>query len=326
MVIPSNPNRPLSISVAMGTCNGNRFLQEQLTSIANQEILPKELVVCDDVSTDDTIQIISEFARTASFEVRFIQNGSRLGIAKNFEKAISLCSGDIIALADQDDVWNPRKLARVVQEFDRNPEFGGLFSDAELIDASSVPMGRRLWASVPFRPRREKMDSAEFARLLLRQTVATAPTIAFRSELRDLLLPIPQTWMQDAWIIWMLALHSSVGCISEPLIQYRIHAAQGMGVPSRSPLDRIRMIRRVGEEPYCALIKRLGHVREHLQEHPEPRLPGYIQALDEKIRLTRFQTKLAHNRAVRAIQIMTVLPLYARYSRGLVSVCRDLLM
>src|SRR6266567_6944512 len=99
------------ISVAMCTYNGARFLREQLESIAAQSRLPDELVVCDDGSTDETVETIKAFVGRAPFAVRLEINSKNLGSTKNFEKAIGLCEGEIIALADQDDVWKPQKLA-----------------------------------------------------------------------------------------------------------------------------------------------------------------------------------------------------------------------
>ena len=100
----------LNISVALCTCNGARFLSEQLVSLAEQTLRPIELVVCDDASDDGTWQLLEEFQRSAPFPVRLYRNVRRLGIAQNFEQAMLLCEGDVIALCDQDDVWLPEKL------------------------------------------------------------------------------------------------------------------------------------------------------------------------------------------------------------------------
>ncbi len=94
----------LRISIAMCTYNGARFLPEQLASFAAQERLPDELVVCDDGSTDATMEILQDFAATALFEVRVERNPQNLGFVRNFEKTLSLCTGDIVFLSDQDDV------------------------------------------------------------------------------------------------------------------------------------------------------------------------------------------------------------------------------
>jgi len=98
------------ISVAMATYNGGKFLREQLDSLINQTTKPMELVVCDDVSTDNTIKILGEFAKIAPFPVHIYINDIRLGYGDNFLKAGDLCKGSFIAFCDQDDVWYPQKL------------------------------------------------------------------------------------------------------------------------------------------------------------------------------------------------------------------------
>jgi glycosyltransferase involved in cell wall biosynthesis len=95
----------------MATCNGARFLQEQLNSLAGQTQNPAELVISDDASTDETIAIAHDFAQSAPFPVKILRNDTRLGYGENFMRAAKSCSGDWIAFCDQDDVWRPEKLA-----------------------------------------------------------------------------------------------------------------------------------------------------------------------------------------------------------------------
>src|SRR5919199_6162917 len=119
------------VSVAMCTYNGERYLQEQLDSIAAQTCLPDELVVCDDRSSDRTLEIIQIFKSKVSFPVHLHINPENLGTIKNFEKAISLCTGDIIVLSDQDDVWKPHKVETILQAFAKNTKAGYVFSNAD---------------------------------------------------------------------------------------------------------------------------------------------------------------------------------------------------
>jgi len=102
-----------TVSVALCTYNGAAYLGEQLDSIVAQSRPPDELVVCDDGSTDGTVGLLQAFVPEAPFPVRLYRNERNRGFAKNFERAISLCTGDFIALSDQDDVWKPEKLARL---------------------------------------------------------------------------------------------------------------------------------------------------------------------------------------------------------------------
>ena len=98
-------NRPTSISVALCTFNGSQFLEEQLSTINNQTILPNEIIICDDGSTDHTKTIVERFRTIAKMPVLFFTNDERMGYSRNFMKAASLCCDDLIAFCDQDDLW-----------------------------------------------------------------------------------------------------------------------------------------------------------------------------------------------------------------------------
>ncbi len=144
------------ISVALCTYNGERFLQKQLDSIANQTRLPDEMVVCDDRSTDRTVAMVREFQASASWPVRVFENEHNLGSAANFERAIGLCSGDLIALSDQDDIWYPNRLARSEQELTAHAEAGLVFSDADVIDDQGRKQEKTLWQRLGFAGKRER--------------------------------------------------------------------------------------------------------------------------------------------------------------------------
>jgi glycosyltransferase involved in cell wall biosynthesis len=101
----------------MATFNGEKFLRGQLESISRQSHRPDELVVTDDCSTDQTLQILKEFQAEAPFMIRVSVNQCRLGYAENFLRAAGQCTGDLIAFCDQDDVWMENKLERCIREF-----------------------------------------------------------------------------------------------------------------------------------------------------------------------------------------------------------------
>lgn len=112
----------MNVSVAMATYNGAGYLARQLESLASQEKLPLELVVCDDGSTDETVSILEKYSETAPFPTRIYRNETNLGFADNFLKAASLCNGDFIAFCDQDDVWLPNKLKDACDAIQKQPE------------------------------------------------------------------------------------------------------------------------------------------------------------------------------------------------------------
>ncbi|WP_324363866.1 glycosyltransferase family 2 protein, partial [Acetivibrio sp.] len=201
-----------------------------MDSIEFQTRLPDELVVCDDASSDHTVEIIEAFASTVLFPVHLTINKKNLGSTKNFEKAIGLCRGDIIVLSDQDDVWYPEKLRRLEAVFSGSSQIGAVFTDAQVVDEQLNPLGYSLWQSVGFggREQRRLADGKAFD-VLLRRNVVTGCTMAFRSEFKDMVLPIPEKHVHDAWIAIIISAIAKVVALPEPLIKYRQHARNQIG-------------------------------------------------------------------------------------------------
>ena len=223
---------PEKFSIAMCTYNGARFVGAQLESIAAQTRLPDELIVCDDGSDDRTIEILQSFAARAHFPIRVEINSQRLGLVKNFEKAIGLCNGDLIALSDQDDVWLPEKLARIEAEFARSLNVGLVFTDAEIIDERSDRTGRRLWEQIGFdHVERETIAAGKGLPDLIRGATVTGATLAFRAKYVRLAVPIPENLpvIHDAWIALILSCVSQIAVIEQPLMLYRQHRDQEVG-------------------------------------------------------------------------------------------------
>jgi len=221
-----------TISVAMCTYNGGRYIDAQLESIRRQELPVSELVVCDDGSSDGTLEILEAFSLHAHFPVLIVRNEKNLGSTKNFEKAIRLCSGNFIALADQDDIWLPNKTAVLVGELVKEAAAGGVFTDAAIIDECSEETGSTLWEEYGFSDtERDSVKSGNLASVLLRRPIVTGATFLFRRELLGEILPIPEGWLHDEWIAWRIALCSSVIFSKIPVMFYRTHASQQIGVP-----------------------------------------------------------------------------------------------
>lgn len=103
---------PVKISIAMSTLNGAQYIEQQLHSLANQSFMPHELVVSDDFSSDNTLQLLEDFKRLAPFPVIIIRQANNVGFSESFFRAASACTGNWIAFCDQDDFWLPDKLLR----------------------------------------------------------------------------------------------------------------------------------------------------------------------------------------------------------------------
>ena len=123
------------ISVAIATYNGQEFVKEQLLSILNQTMPVDEIVICDDNSRDNTVQIIKDIQKEyKNIDIRLIQNDNNLGYKLNFKKALSFCDADFIFLCDQDDIWKPNKVQMMIEIMQNHPEIKALASTYDLID------------------------------------------------------------------------------------------------------------------------------------------------------------------------------------------------
>ncbi len=312
------------ISVAMCTFNGENFLLEQLESIARQKRLPDQLVVCDDGSLDSTGEILQNFARRAPFAVRTHRNQERLGSTKNFEKAIGLCDGDFIALCDQDDVWEPTKLERLLEGI-ADSSIGGVFSDATLVDAYGRSLGRRLWQIHRFHLGQEGDLSREAAiRLLLKHDVVTGATLMFRASIRELLLPICDLWVHDGWIAWMLILYSRMAFVAEPLVRYRVHARQQLGI-GRQGSER-RLVGLGDRRKLTVMATQFEALRDRWIARPGERFEECLSSIENKISFLRQRSQLPDNAMERACAVLSLAPCYAQFARGLSSMRHDLFL
>jgi|WetSurMetagenome_2_1015567.scaffolds.fasta_scaffold02456_10 glycosyltransferase involved in cell wall biosynthesis len=218
------------ISVAVATYNGGRFILEQLISLTKQNRLPDEIVVCDDQSTDRTVEMVRRVAAWSKVPIRLKINPHNLGFSKNFEKAISLCSGNIIALCDQDDIWLPDKLRVMEKEFEKSDSVAGVFSDGLVVNQHLHCLNYRLWDAFSFkRGEMKKFSHGSASDVLLKHNVITGATIAFRSDCLRYILPIPSDWHHDAWIGLIVSYCGEWVPIQLPLILYRQHASNQIG-------------------------------------------------------------------------------------------------
>jgi glycosyltransferase involved in cell wall biosynthesis len=314
----------MKISVAMCTYNGSRYLSRQLSSIGEQTRPPYELVICDDASTDATAEMVKAFADQAPFPVKFIRNAETLGSTKNFEKAICLCGGDAIALSDQDDIWQKDKLEKLAQVVERDPEVGGVLSDALLIDENSQTLSDSLWERRRFTPRMlAALNGSRAALLLMELNPATGATFLFRSKFVKQVTPIPTEWVHDAWIAFLVATQSRLHALPERLISYRLHPAQQIGLKrvrwgGASPGDR-----ESARAYHDILVRRWSLMTAKLATlSVDPLISRRVQ---ERLRFLQARTALRQQKLVRRfVGATATLPGYFRYSRGLLSYCRDI--
>jgi glycosyltransferase involved in cell wall biosynthesis len=227
----------MKISVALCCYNGEKFIRQQLDSILKQKIRVDEIIVCDDGSIDNTLKIIEEISKKYTGIFSIHANNKNIGTIKNFEKSISLTTGDIIFLSDQDDIWNPDKTEKIIEKFMQNSEVLLIFSNGELIDQSGLKTGSTLWDEWSFTEEtreRWKNNNLAFIDLLSNHNKVTGATVAFRKILKDYVIPIqvPQGYWHDAFLSLLASALNGLYYIEECLINYRIHKDQQIGIPN----------------------------------------------------------------------------------------------
>lgn len=223
----------VKISIAMASYNGAKYLQEQLDSFLYQTRQPDELVVCDDGSSDATLEILKVFRQQAPFAVHVYRNETNLGYIRNFEKALSLCAGDIIFLSDQDDVWFCDKIEKMAATMATRKDVFVLQTDMVLADEGMNP--------TPFTQLGNILGLGHNPDIFV-----TGCGTVLRKAWLDLALPIPaDVAAHDNWIN-RLALALGVRSLHDkPLQYYRRHgenASNWLGSrPARmTTLDALR--------------------------------------------------------------------------------------
>ena len=225
------------ISVALCTYNGARYLAEQLESILTQSPQPGEIIICDDRSTDETVDIIKSFIKEYPGVIHLFINEETLHVKKNFEKALRLCTGDVIFLSDQDDIWKPGKTEKISRYFKEHPEKNVVFTNAGLLENNTL-IADTAWDKRDFNGAIKencKDPTAMLQQLLLKWNIATGATMALRKNALARYLPFPafQNYLHDHLLALQAAVENSLGLLDECLIIYRMHPDQQIGFRKR---------------------------------------------------------------------------------------------
>jgi len=209
------------ISVALTTYNGEKYIEEQIVSIQEQSLVPYEIVICDDNSSDNTIEIIMKLQITYH-NIKLYQNKTQLGLNENFEKAISLCSCNYIALSDQDDIWLRDKLKielELLQLHEKADTPILVHSDLEMVDEKQCRLHNSFFEyrgiSYP--------DSKGLSRVISHNGVM-GNTILMNKKLVEMALPFPKKLQyHDYWLPIISEIYGQRITSEKVLVQYRIH-------------------------------------------------------------------------------------------------------
>ncbi|GAB5548586.1 MAG: hypothetical protein SangKO_083460 [Sandaracinaceae bacterium] len=325
--------RELSVSVAMCTYNGGPYIEEQLDSILRQTVQPCELVANDDGSSDDTVEILREFASRAPFPVLIEENPSNLGPTKNFERSMGRCRGDVVVISDCDDIFVPRKNEIIRDALMADPDLGCVFGDAKLIRSDGSPLGLTLWDSIEFgNEDQERFDHGDIVDALFRRTIAFGGVMGFRREILDVALPIPLPWGHDNWTALVAAALYETKLVREPLLLYRTHQAQYSGTAKVNIWEKVVAAARPPEQEkdWVPKGRSFGMLRDRLVENADrarsrsryETVLGHAAAKYEHMTVREGLSSSALRRAATILGEAQTRR-YHRYSNGLASILRD---
>lgn len=224
------------ISVAMATYNGSKYLREQLDSLYSQTRIPDEIVVTDDCSIDDTVQILEEYRQSKG--LKYYINEKSLGVNGNFYRAISLCSGDYIAICDQDDIWCKNKIEcsyKKLKEIENNRP-AAVSSQAIDIDAQGNILGYRK----TFRSNSNYVDT------LLFRGRSQGCSLFFNHQLKKIVLNncSDNTMLYDVFISFTAAVVGIKYNMNDRLMYYRHHETNAIAKINKEYINTIERIKR----------------------------------------------------------------------------------
>jgi glycosyltransferase involved in cell wall biosynthesis len=246
----------MRISIAMATYNGERFIREQLDSLARQTYLPCELVVSDDGSTDHTLGIVEDFAKLSPFPVRIYRNQRNVGYADNFLKAASLCEGDWVAFCDQDDVWLEHKLEIICKFLENSSEIFLITHSAALVDEQLAPLGalfpNHRTTKIVERLRGRFWYTLYGFTAIFRRILVTE--IPWQDRPRDFTGPCKKQ-SHDLWVYFLASILGQVVFLSDVLALYRRHGSTVTATNVGSKIGRIDAVIRTGHSHYQLLAE-----------------------------------------------------------------------
>lgn len=222
----------MKLSVAMCTYNGEEFIEEQLNSILNQTVKIDEIIICDDNSSDKTVSIIDRIIEKNKSVIHIHKNEVNIRSNKNFEKALSFCTGDYIFFCDQDDIWKKNKVEKFINKFKENETIEALFSDGDLVNNNGeLYPNSSLWNSVSFFVNLIQKKSDLNFLIKHKSNMVTGATMCIKKVVVNKIIPIPDLndIYHDEWIALIVSKENKLDFMIDKLISYRIHEAQQTG-------------------------------------------------------------------------------------------------
>lgn len=217
----------MKISIAMAVYNGETYVAEQIASIANQTVKPNEIIVCDDCSTDNSEMIIKNTCKEYALNLIYIRNNENIGFNRNFEKAVNHCSGDIIFISDQDDIWQINKIESIINVFYKHSKVQLVFHDSEVVDNQLKIIMSSFWKHLKYDG---SIRSLRHALFFENSNRVQGSAIAVRKSFAVKTIPFPKTLVYDYWLGLCSAYNGVIFPLNMKLLKYRQHNDNALGI------------------------------------------------------------------------------------------------
>ena len=312
----------------MAVFEGENFIGQQLGSILCQSLIPDEIIICDDSRNDKTYKAIEKIVAQHSEIIKYFKNETQLGVSKNFEKAISLSNGDIIFLSDQDDVWRQDKIAQLISLVNASPNCGGAFCNSELVDEELKPLDVTHCDLRGFQTNEMlSCPPGGMMEFFLKRVPAAGHNMAFKSKLKNLLLPFPDLKeCHDTWIGLVIAATNRWAFTSDTLTQFRQHtdnvSQAGRSSQLRAAIESIKNDTCAWNMAlYDELVKRLSQSSYQIE-------PKVLELLEDRRDHSAVRAKMNCNIFKRLPLVLKEIKnkRYFKYGRGWKNVIQDLIL
>lgn len=225
----------MKVSLVMAVYNGEKYLIEQLDSIRKQTYLIDEVILIDDVSTDNSYELIHQYIDGYKLiNWKLIKNENNLGYRKNFKKGLEIVDGDIIFLSDQDDRWHLNKIEVMVEKMSQSnilslaSSFNFMDQDGNCFEVNKIK--GRSNNNLLFKEVTEELTEIDL-KSLLEMNFSQGCCMAIKKEVKDEYLKVTQGKLPHDWELNIIsAIQNGCYYLDIPLIDYRIHNNNTIGL------------------------------------------------------------------------------------------------
>ena len=221
----------MTVSVIMAVYNGMKYIGEQLDSLKNQQREADEVIIIDDCSADETYNIVNKYIQKNGLETwKLYKNDKNKGYIANFKNGLSLCQGDIIFTCDQDDIWNPDKIKKMIEVMEDDKKILLLASSLCFIDGEGRILEQEY---IPYGLNKTPRDSVQYISFIqvLEKNFFPGCTMAVRRSLVEAYCHNECTDISHDWAMAMMAAgKEGLAWLNTELTEYRIHGGNTLGL------------------------------------------------------------------------------------------------